>query len=106
MKVGFIVTRTPAEEGFKSFQKLLDLYIQNNDITIYLVGNGVFAAKRGMIHSPIKQIVDKVSVNVSAKDLKARGLTEHMVIDKVLIFNDFEDMVSEIMENMDQVLSF
>ncbi len=38
MHVGFILTKTPAEEGFNTFVKFLNVYIRNNDVSIYLLG--------------------------------------------------------------------
>ena len=37
MRVGFIVTKTPGETGFKTFLNLANLYLERDEINIYLM---------------------------------------------------------------------
>ncbi len=107
MKIAFIITKTPQEEGFNSFIKLLNLYVDNQDIHIYLIGNGVYNAVHGHIHTDlIHGLAQKNVVLVYEKDLKARGLEKTNLIPGVSIFPDYGDMVVDIMEKMDQVFNF
>ena len=107
MKIAFIITKTPQEEGFNNFIKLLNLYVDNQDIHVYLIGNGVYNAVHGHIHTDlIHGLAQKNTVLAYEKDLKARGLEEMSLIPGVSIFPDYGDMVVDIMEKMDQVFNF
>ena len=107
MKIAFIITKTPQEEGFNSFIKLLNLYVDNQDIHIYLIGNGVYNAVHGHVHADlIHGLAQKNTVLAYEKDLNARGLDNENLIPGVIIFPDYGDMVVDIMENRDQVFNF
>lgn len=107
MHIGFIITKTPQEEGFSSFIKLLTLYGDDNEIHIYLVGNGVYCATHGHIHSDlIQKLTQKNQVRAFEDDILARGLQDKHLISEISTFNDYGELVTDIMENMDQILSF
>ena len=111
MHVGFILTKTPAEEGFNTFLKFLKIYIGNNNVSIYLLGNGVYCFRKGFSKSETVMDILKDS-NKSFKifacldDLKARGIIVNSLIKDVEPFITYDEMVVDIMENTDQILSF
>jgi sulfur relay protein TusB/DsrH len=110
MHIGFILTKTPSEEGFNTFLKLLKIYIENDKVSIYLLGNGVYCFIEGYSNS--KRLIDilkdskalKVYANID--DMRARGLTGNKLINCVEPFETYDELVKDIMENIDQVLSF
>ena len=111
MHVGFILTKTPAEEGFNTFLKFLKIYIGNADVTIYLLGNGVygFMAKRSKFQTLITILKDSnhnTNVYACLDDLNARGISVPSLTEDVNSFVSYDEMVLDIMENMDQVFSF
>lgn len=107
MKIAFIITKTPQDETFNNFIKILNLYVDNNDINVYLIGNGVYNAVQGHVHTDlIHRLAKKNIILVYEKDLKARGLGDRNLITGVIIFPDYGDMVVDIMENRDQIFNF
>jgi sulfur relay protein TusB/DsrH len=107
MRIAFIITKTPHEEGFNSFIKLLNISKEQGTINLYLIGNGVYGATHGHPHAElIHNLALKHPVMVSEEDLLARGITSKNLIKGVKLFRDYGDFVEEIMEEMDQVLSF
>lgn len=46
MGIGFILTKTPAEEGYNTFIRFLNLFIESDNIIIYLLGNGVYNSEK------------------------------------------------------------
>jgi sulfur relay protein TusB/DsrH len=111
MHVGFILTKTPAEEGFNTFMKFLKIYIGNDDVTIYLLGNGVycFIAKHSKSHAVMSILNDSNNTSkiyACLDDLKARGISVDRLTKDVDSFVSYDEMVIDIMENLDQILSF
>jgi sulfur relay protein TusB/DsrH len=106
MHIGFILTKTPSEEGFNIFLKLLSVYIGKEDISIYLIGNGVYTARDGSFRAPdILEILKKARVYASHDDLKARGIKVEQLIRGIEIFESYEILVLDMMEKMDQIIS-
>ncbi len=106
MHVGFILTKTPSEQGFDTFLKFIDIY-QNNQITVYLVGNGVYCARKNHIaFERIKKLINDVIIYASSDDLKARGIQTKHLMEGVLTVDNYDKIVVDIMENFDQILSF
>jgi len=111
MHVGFILTKTPAEEGFNTFLKFLKIYIGSDEVSIYLLGNGVYSfmakhSKSNTLMGIIKDSNRNTRVYASLDDLKARGISADSLAKNVDSFVSYDEMVLDIMENMDQVLSF
>lgn len=111
MNLGFILTKTPAEEGYNTFIKFLKLYSQTDDIIIYLIGNGVYNFRKG--HYPSNAVMNliensKKSMKIYSclDDLKARGISVETLLKGVMAFETYDSMVVDIMENMDQVYTF
>ncbi len=111
MQVGFILTKTPAEEGFNTFIKFLKIYSENDDVFIYLLGNGVYCFRSG--HSKSEMMMNILTgsnkdskVYVCLDDLKARGISFNSLVKCVEPLMSYDEMVIDIMEKMDQVLSF
>ncbi len=107
MHVGFILTKSPSEQGFKTFLKFTELYQDKNQLSIYLMGNGVYCARKdNMAVDKIKNILTNSKIYANSDDLKARGiLTEHLIIG-VVPFAHYDQVVIDIMESFDQILSF
>lgn len=107
MQIGIILTKTPAEQGFSTFLKFAGAYASKEDISIYFVGNGVFSARNGHLkESEIKKLLKNSSIYAYSDDLKARGITEEDLIEGIELFDSYDKLVVDIMENKDQVLSF
>ncbi|MCK9151086.1 DsrH/TusB family sulfur relay protein [Methanobacterium alcaliphilum] len=107
MHIAFIITKTPQEPGFSSFIQLLNLYADENEIYIYLIGNGVYCATHGHGHSElINTLSKKNQVWAYDNDILARGIHDKHIINGITTFNDYGKLVVDIMEKMDQVLSF
>jgi tRNA 2-thiouridine synthesizing protein B len=107
MIIGFIVTKTPQEEGFNNFIKLLKLYMDHDSIHVYLIGNGVYGATSGHVHSDlIHYIGEKYEINVSKNDLNARGIKKNDLILGIKIFDGYGNVVGDLMEKIDHVISF
>jgi sulfur relay protein TusB/DsrH len=111
MHIGFILTKTPAEEGFNTFIKFLKIYTGSDEVSIFLIGNGVYSviAKPSKSHTLLSIIQDsnrKISVYACLDDIKARGLSEDILAENVDSFVSYDELVIDIMENIDQVLSF
>ena len=107
MHVGFILTKSPSEKGFSSFLKFAELYQDKNQLSIYLVGNGVYCARKdNMAVDKIKNLLNNSKIYTNSDDLKARGiLTEHL-INGLVPFSHYDQVVIDIMEHFDQILSF
>lgn len=111
MHVGFILTKTPAEEGFNTFLKFLMIYIKNNDVSIYLLGNGVYCFREGyskseMVMDILKDSNKSFKIYASLDDLNARGIIVKNLIKDVETILTYDEMVVDMMENVDQILSF
>jgi sulfur relay protein TusB/DsrH len=107
MRIAFLITKTPQEEGFNSFIKILNLYEDTHDIYLYLMGNGVYCATHGHVHADlIREMAQKHNVMASNDDLLNRGLAEKHLIKGVEVLLSYEDFVVDIMEEIDQVFSF
>jgi sulfur relay protein TusB/DsrH len=107
MHIGFILTKTPAEESFKSFLKFVNLYAGEDKISVYLLGNGVFCARKGHLNqAEIGKLARDSKVYVYLDDLMARGIDKTDLINGIIIFDNYDDLVIALMENLDQILSF
>ena len=106
MHIGFILTKTPSEEGFNTFIKLLSVYLGKEDISVYLIGNGVYTARDGSFKAPdILEILKKARVYASHDDLNARGIKDEQLIRGIKIFKSYDALVLDMMEKMDQIIS-
>ncbi len=107
MQIGIILTKTPAEVGFGTFLRFTSIYLGKEDLSIYLIGNGVFNARKGHLkENQIKKIIKNSNIYAYLDDLKARGIAEDSLIEGINIFESYDELVVDIMENKDQVLSF
>lgn len=106
MQIGIILTKTPAEQGFSTFLKFASVY-RKDELSIYFIGNGVFSARKGHLkENEIKELLTNSSIYAYSDDLNARGITEKDLIEGIRIFESYDDLVTDIMENKDQILSF
>ena len=107
MHIGFILTKTPSEKGFNSFLKFTELYQNKNQLSVYLVGNGVYCARKdNMAVDKIKNLLNNSKIYANSDDLKARGIQEEHLLNGVIPFSHYDQMVIDIMESFDQILSF
>ena len=102
MHIGFILTKSPSEQGFNSFLKLTELFQGKNHLSVYLVGNGVYCARK----DNIKNIISNSKIYANSDDLKARGIAIEHLIKGIIPFSHYDQMVIDIMESFDQILSF
>jgi len=106
MHIGFILTKSPSEQGFKTFRDFSRSYINNDQISIYLVGNGVYCARKDYSNSDLELLFESSTVYVYENDIIARGIKKEQIKDGLIVFSDYNDMVIAIMENFNQVVSF
>ena len=76
MHIGFILTKSPSEQGFQTFIDFSKLYITNDQISIYLVGNGVYGARKNYQNPDLERLFKNSKVYVYGNDLKARGIED------------------------------
>ena len=81
------------------------------DVTVYLLGDGVFCAKKGqkghMGESIRMALENNVSILASAKDLRARALPEDQLEEGVVLVEEIEsEFVEDMMENSERVISW
>jgi len=109
MRLGFLLTKTPSEEGYKTFLKFIEIYT-THDLTIYLLGNGVYNFRKN--YGPSEHLVELLKNSPSLKiytcedDLEARGIRIETLIEGIIPFKTYDTMVVDIMENQDQIFSF
>lgn len=107
MQVGIILTKTPSEEGFNTFLRFASIYLGKEELSIYFIGNGVFSARNGHLkENEIKKLIKNSRIFAYSDDLKARGIAEEDLIEGIKPFHSYDDLVIDIMENKNQVLSF
>jgi len=107
MQIGIILTKTPSEIGFNTFLKFASLYGDKEELSIYFIGNGVFSARKGHLkEDEIKKLLENSSIYAYLDDLRARGIDKEDLIEGIKTFESYDDLVVDIMENKDQVLSF
>ncbi|EKF86211.1 DsrH/TusB family sulfur metabolism protein [Methanobacterium formicicum] len=106
MNIGFILTKSPSEQGFKTFMDFTQLYIHNDQISIYLVGNGVYAARENYLNPDMERLFKNSKVYVYGDDLKARGIEDRQLKEGLMVFSEYDDLVVDVMENFHQVVSF
>ncbi|MDI6643539.1 MAG: DsrH/TusB family sulfur metabolism protein [Methanobacteriaceae archaeon] len=104
MNIGFILTKNLSEQGFETFIELSKLYIKTNPVSIYLIGNGVYCARKKS-DSNIGRIFKESNVYAYKHDLEARGIHQNQLNKRIILFEDYEKMVTDVMENFHQVIS-
>jgi tRNA 2-thiouridine synthesizing protein B len=106
MHIGFILTKSPSEQGFMTFIDFSKLYINNDQISIYLVGNGVYCARKSYSNPDLELLFKSSMVHVSGNDLKARGIEDEHIKEDFVVFSQYDNMVIDVIENFNQVVSF
>lgn len=106
MSIGFILTKSPSEQGFQTFMDFAQLYISNDQVSIYLIGNGVYCVRKNYKNPDLERLFKNSKVYVSANDLKARGIGDGQVKEGLMVFHQYDDLVMDVMENFHQVVSF
>ncbi|OPX59606.1 MAG: Protein TusB [Methanobacterium sp. PtaB.Bin024] len=106
MHIGFILTKSPSEQGFETFLDFSKLYVNTDQISTYLVGNGVYCAHKNYSNSDLEMVFESSTVYVYENDLKARGIKEEQIKDGLIVFSKYDDMVTDVMENFNQAVSF
>lgn len=107
MRVGYIVTKTPAENGFNTFMQFLKVYMKKEEVYVYLIGDGVYCARKGHQQSvKIQKIIENGRLYALSEDLEARGISPGQTFPGTEIIPGYPELVVAIMEDMDQVLTF
>lgn len=106
MHIGFILTKSSSEQGFKTFIDFSKLHVGNENISIYLVGNGVYCARKSYSNPDLEVIFGNSKVYLYENDLKARGIQTEEIKCDIILFYNYDDMVIDVMENFNQVVSF
>lgn len=106
MSVAVILTKSPSEQGFQTFMDFAQLYAHNDQISIYLVGNGVYCARKNYQNHDLERLFKNSKVYVYGDDLKARGIEDRQLKEGLMVFHQYDDLVMDVMENFHQVVSF
>ncbi|MEN6329157.1 MAG: sulfurtransferase complex subunit TusB [Methanobacteriaceae archaeon] len=106
MRIGFIVTKTPSENGFKTFLQFLNIYLGKEEIYVYLVGDGVYGARKGQQPGELREIIENDHLYALSEDLQARGISPEQIFPGTEIVASYQELVVAIMEEMDQILTF
>lgn len=106
MHIGFILTKSSSEQGFKTFIDFSLLYVDNDNVSIYLVGNGVYCARKSYSNLDLEVIFENSKVYVYVNDLIARGIGTEQIKDGITAFSQYDDVIIDVMENFNQVVSF
>jgi sulfur relay protein TusB/DsrH len=106
MHIVFILTKSPSDQGFRTFINYTKVYINKDQISIYLVGNGVYCAPKSIFNTDLETLFKSSKVSVSFNDLKARGIGNEEMKNGLIMFYQYEEMMIDIMENSNQVVSF
>jgi len=108
-----MMTKTPRDDagaekmcGISKRAKERDM-----EVVIYFLGDGVFCTKRdqkGYIGENMKTALKNgVNLRASKKDLLARAITDDQVESGVEIISNFEEeLITDIMERSDRVISW
>lgn len=103
--VGFLVTKSPSELGFRTFLDLVGIW-REDELTVYLISSGVYAAmKKNRYSHTIRELSETEAVFARKEDLMARGITRDMLIDGVEILEGFDRIVVDIMEKHQMVFT-
>jgi sulfur relay protein TusB/DsrH len=107
MHIGFILTKSPSEQGFETFINFSKLYNHIDDqISVYLVGNGVYCSRKNYSNQDLEAFFENSKVYVSGEDIKARGIEDKQIKKNLIVFYEYDNMVIDVMENFHQVISF
>lgn len=109
MHLGFLVTKTPSEEGYNTFLKFIETF-KSHDLTIYLVGNGVYNFRKnyGASEHLLELLENSPSLKIYSceDDFEARGIRKETLIEDIIPFKTYDTIVVDMMENQDQIFSF
>jgi sulfur relay protein TusB/DsrH len=107
MRIGYLVTKTPAENGFNTFIQFLNLYMGKEEVYVYLIGDGVYCARKGHQKSrKIQKIIENGHLYALSEDLQARGISPEQTFPGTEIIPGYPELVVAVMEEMDQILTF
>ena len=84
---------------------------RNDDVAVYLMGDGVLCAKKGQkgyVGKNLKMALENgVRIKASGNDLAARAIDLEHVEPGVKVIEDIEgEFIDDVMENADQVISW
>lgn len=84
---------------------------EGNDLSLYLLGDGVLCARRGQMGyhgAGVREaILRGARVKASARDLRARGVSREELMDGVVPTEDLEgELVEEVMNEAGRVFSW
>ena len=108
-KLCLLITRLPhsSEDRERMFGLVKRSREDGGEVTVYLLGEGVYNASSGLENGPVKEIMGTgAKVRASGKDVRARALGKK-VEEGVEVLDDFEnEFVKDVMENSERVISW
>jgi len=108
-KLCLLITRLPysSEDRERMFGLAKKAREDGGDVTVYLLGDGIYNAKSGLEHGPAREVLQAGGkVRASGKDVRARALAGK-VEEGVVVLEDFEnEFVKDLMENSERVVSW
>lgn len=105
-KIIFIILEPPSSERVvKAFSIMREMINPDAEVSIYLLGDGVYCGVKGVNLEIINS--DNLQVFVNKEDIEARGIQNALLLEKVQCQNNsIEKMIVDIMENADRILCF
>ncbi|MBS7249893.1 MAG: hypothetical protein KIH08_04775 [Candidatus Freyarchaeota archaeon] len=103
--VSIIMNPPISERVAKAFIIINEMIRAEANVTIYLIGDGVYCGMKGMSLENISS--ESIRVLASKEDLEARGIQEDLLSQKVKCQYDLiGKMIVDIMESADRILCF
>lgn len=106
LKVVSIIIDPPLSERVaKAFDIINEIIRTDANVTVYLIGDGVYCGMRGMTLETIDS--ERIQVFASKEDLEARGVQEDLLSKRLRCQYDLiGKMIVDIMESADRILCF
>ncbi|MEM3587653.1 MAG: DsrH/TusB family sulfur metabolism protein [Candidatus Jordarchaeaceae archaeon] len=106
LKIVFIILEPPSSDrAIKAFSMIREMIKRDADVSIYLLGDGVYCGMKGVNLEIINS--DNLRVFVNKEDIEARGILDDLLLEKVQCQNNsIERMIVDVMENADRILCF
>jgi sulfur relay (sulfurtransferase) complex TusBCD TusD component (DsrE family) len=103
-----IESRDPFEYGDSLYIYDLagDLAGKGNDVTLFLVQNGVLTTRRGVKNNPLaalRQRAPSVSVSVDDFSLRERGISQSTIVEGVSVSN-IDDLVDLLVQDGSKIV--
>jgi len=112
MRICLLLMRTPSsdEDAERMLGILRGAKAQGTEIAVYLLGDGVLCARKGQtgyVGLNLGNAPEKTTVSASARDLRARGISEGDLEPGVEIIEDLEGVfIEDVMERAERVFTW